>query len=413
MLASLKNHFRKRPSAPNASLPERQRKDWLQTLSWVLVVFIISRITIFAIGFIAHTQLLPRMHDDTFPWVVSEELPFLNMWGPWDTGWYLSIAEEGYSTESPTDEFGQPTYRNYAFFPAYPMLVRWIATPLDDKFIYPIGLALSNLFAAGSLCVIYLICRQLFYDSDIAKRTIILISFFPNSFVLSSFYTESFFMLLLSCLLLFSLHRRWWIAAIFGALLSATRVNGVTVVLPIACLILQAYPAILSGRLSKESRRAILSLLVYPIGLFSYMIFLHFHVGDAFAFLAVSSAWERQPGIYLHRMITDLFSGRSSPTYLAAYTLVGFLLIQYLLYRKQLILYVLAMILILPAFINGIPHNPFTSMPRYLLPMFMIPISLALLLQNKPIAFSVSLALLCTLNGMLIVYWVTGMSMVT
>lgn len=397
----------------NGAHTKKAAQSWLHSLLWVAGIFALSRVLIFGIGIAAHVQMVPRMQEDAFQWTAMEEVPLLNMWGPWDTGWYLSIAKDGYSSDSPFNEAGEVVYRNYAFFPAYPMLVKWLSKPFGEDNLFVIGLLFSNLLAVAAFWLVFLICRRLFDKEGIARNVIILLSFFPNSFIFSSFYTESLFMFLLAAWLLSALHRHWWLAAACGALLSATRVNGFTVALPVVILIIQAYPEILRGRVTKGSASALASLVLYPTGLVAFMIYLKFHTGDPFAFLAVSSAWERQPGFYFHRMFTDLGSGRISGTYLALYTLVGFSLIQYLLYKKQYILYILAMTLALPAFLNGIPHNPFTSMPRYLLPIFSIPIALALILRDKPTAFAIVLAILATLNGMLVVYWVTGMSMVT
>lgn len=400
------------PAPASVAVPG-QSVGLVRRFTWVAGVFILSRLLLVFVGYMAHTQMLARMAKDAFPWDYDKS-PAVEMWGPWDSGWYLGIAQWGYSNEPPRDQSGKLVYRNYAFFPGYPMLVRWLFSPFCGSDLFVPGLLLNNLFACGALWLVFLICRHLVPDDEsIACNAVILASFFPNSFVYSSFYTESLFLFLLAGVLLLALHKRWFFAGLLGAALSATRVNGITIVLPVAFLILQSYPELLKGKVRRESLCAVASLCLYPVGLLAFMAYLKAHIGDPFGFLTVSAAWDRKMGFYFDDMALGPFRGPILNRYLATYTLVCFGLIQYLLYKRQYLLYITSMMLILPALVNGLPFSPFVSVPRYLLVVFPVYIALAMALRGKPTAFAISLASLALVNGFLMVYWVTGMNVVT
>ncbi len=378
---------------------------------WITGVFLLSRVLLLMVGYISHEQMLDRMSEDAFPWSHVDS-PVLDMWGPWDAGWYIGIAQWGYMNEPPFDENGELVTRNYAFFPAFPMMVRWIFKPFFGNNLYVPGLVLANALAILAFWMIYLICQRLLENTEVARGTVLLGCFFPNSFIYSSFYTESLFLFLIAGVLLASLNRRWIIAGLFGAVLSATRINGLTAAIPVFFLILQAYPELLKGRISRESLVALASLAIYPLGLLAFMLHLNYVVGDPLAFMTVAGAWGREMGFYLHELVIGPFHGGIHTRYLALYSLLGLSVIHVLLLKKQYLLYITSMVLVLPALVNGHPHNPFYSMPRFLLVVFPLYISIAMILRGKPTAFAITLASLALINGFLMVYWATGMPLV-
>src|SRR5947199_1053148 len=83
--------------------------------------------------------------DDGFGHTVTEHLsanghPFINMWSRWDAGWYLEIAQNGYS-------FTPGKQSDVAFFPLYPNLIRLLhhVVPLSrDAGWLLVGIIVSN-----------------------------------------------------------------------------------------------------------------------------------------------------------------------------------------------------------------------------------------------------------------------------
>jgi Mannosyltransferase (PIG-V) len=135
----------------------------------------------------------------------------------WDAAWYIRIADEGYGS--------RPTA---AFFPGYVLAIRAV------DLISPLGstgaaLLVSNgAFLAALLAVYALTCRE--YDDRHARRTVLLIAFFPTSFFFLAPYPESPF-LLLAVLTFWAVRAdRWAIGGLTGAFASATRITGVALV---------------------------------------------------------------------------------------------------------------------------------------------------------------------------------------
>jgi hypothetical protein len=135
----------------------------------------------------------------------------------WDAAWYIRIAGEGYGSP--------PTA---AFFPGYVLAIRAV------DLISPVGpagaaLLVSNAAFVASLLAVYTLTRRE-YDDRHARRTVLLIAFFPTSFFFLAPYPESLF-LLLSVLTFWAVRAdRWAIGGLTGALASATRITGVALV---------------------------------------------------------------------------------------------------------------------------------------------------------------------------------------
>lgn len=132
-------------------------------LKYVLFLFITTRIVLTAIGVISRIILEP-FHGKEYVWTYSSHI-FLDIWGVWDTGWYLSIVQNGYVADRSfnPDTLGQA---NYAFFPLYPLLIKGLSFILHYHFIS--GIVLSNIFLILSGYLLYKLAKQ-DYDEDIAK----------------------------------------------------------------------------------------------------------------------------------------------------------------------------------------------------------------------------------------------------
>lgn len=79
---------------------------------------------------------------------------------------------------------------------------------------------------------------------------------------------------------------------------------------------------------------AVLALLLVPLGLFSYMLFLHLHVGDALAFKNIQIAWARIPGNPITVIFNALSQGNTYQRNCGFLALLG-LLTGLFLYKKK------------------------------------------------------------------------------
>ncbi|HTA13930.1 MAG TPA: mannosyltransferase family protein, partial [Solirubrobacteraceae bacterium] len=234
----------------------------------------------------------------------------------WDAAWYLVIAHYGYRPE-----LGSLTASRTAFFPLYPLGVR----ALGGLGLAPViaGVALSvAAFAVGLYCLHRLTALEasrlrLSAGGEIARLTVLLSAFAPMAFYFSAAYSESLYLALSVGLFLCARRGQWGSAAMLGALASATRSNGVVLIVPMAMLYLYGpredrapdrllgeallipgkRPSVLSLRRALRPRyrmrRDALWLALVPVGLGLYMGHLALVGGDALAPFHAEAIWSR------------------------------------------------------------------------------------------------------------------------
>jgi hypothetical protein len=112
----------------------------------------------------------------------------------WDGQWYRSIAEFGYPSTLPTEN-GQVIQNEWAFFPAYPMLVRVVMTLTQLEF----GPAASLVSLTSAGAAVLLLYRMLLNGGDrfLALGTVVCLCTFPTAPVLQVAYSESLALLLI------------------------------------------------------------------------------------------------------------------------------------------------------------------------------------------------------------------------
>jgi hypothetical protein len=228
-------------------------------------------------------------------WYVAGNPLWLDSWARWDSGFYLEIVKEGY-------RFMATEQTSAAFFPLYPLLVKLLAMLIANELLAAV--LVSNLCLYLALVVLYQLMR-LESDARSARRVLLYLLCFPTSFYFSAVYTESTF-LLFTLLAVFNARKsRWGLAGISGMLAASSRVVGVICLGVIGLEWLRQHGWTLSSclqarawhnlfRALKTDFKSLLALLVVPLGLFSYMLFLQRQFADPLAFMTVQAAWERE-----------------------------------------------------------------------------------------------------------------------
>ncbi|GFN32798.1 hypothetical protein PCURB6_30580 [Paenibacillus curdlanolyticus] len=327
----------------------------------------------------------------------------------WDAGWYTSIIRDGYMLEPSEHENGDAA--NWAFFPLYPLLVKGVvaATALS---INQAGVILSTLLFFATLIVVHHYISMT-RDRESANTVILLLGFGPYSFYYSSLYTESLFILLVALGFYCLEKEKWTLAGAVGALLSMTRITGVmfSIVFFIKCLIVhlregKTLKSFLPAFLKNEKQ--LFSLLLIPVGLFAYMTYLYFHVGDPFAFKNIQIAWGRDNTNPLIRLYEGLTSDRSS-AYLAIWGILGIAGAVYLFIKKRYTEAFFGFVCITIPIMSNLQ-----SLPRY----FMGSLILALAVNDwicriKPFPKTVLLITIAILNIPLLLLWFAGHPLVT
>jgi Gpi18-like mannosyltransferase len=234
------------------------RARWLNGVAFVLASWLFSRLLIVA-TMVATSAIAATS---------GKHLPFSVMLTQWDGVWYERIATTGYTYHAD----GQPY--PVAFFPLFPLLSRAVMA-LGLPFAAA-GSLVSALAFLGTLTVVYFWIQNQ-YSVGAARWSVLILTWCPLSLYSSVTYTEALF-LLLSTLSLRAFDQeqyRW--AAFWGALTTATRLNGVTLV-----------PTFLF--LAWRKRRpaiAYLAAMVTGIGLLAYMAYCAVQFGNPLAFLHV------------------------------------------------------------------------------------------------------------------------------
>lgn len=249
---------------------------------YVLIIkaFIVWRVLLFVFLFLA-ISILPLQKGYLGGGIINYiKTPHLWSFINFDGEHYFSIAQYGY----------RPL--KYFFFPVYPLVVSYLARLFDGSIVsYALtGLLVSHAsFLVGLIGLVKLI--RLDYKKEIAQLSVILLMLFPTSFYFASFYTESLFLALVVWSFYFARTKRWIMAGVLGALLTATRVVGLAL---LPALLMEVWeqrreigPRLDSSRIQRgkgDLGKAIFGILLVPLGLIAYMIFLKKQTGDPLEF---------------------------------------------------------------------------------------------------------------------------------
>ena len=171
--------------------PHGHPVDWIQsqfqahasTIKALAWIFVLSRLFFEEIAGLAYVYL-PHGWAEYPAGVLGTEAPLayrvlIRMWAHWDGQWYLMIARQGY-----------PYPQSTAFFPLYPMLVRYLG---GSSVIG--ALAISWCATALAVVMLYRLVRLEFGDR-VAWFSVLALLFFPTSFYTQAVYSEAIFLAL-------------------------------------------------------------------------------------------------------------------------------------------------------------------------------------------------------------------------
>jgi hypothetical protein len=355
----------------------------------ILVPFIFTRFGILLIGVTA--IYLGKTHTH---WHVSSHA-WIDLMARWDSKWYLSIATNGYS-------YSQGKWSNVAFFPLYPLLMKMMAFGAQDIQLLTIaGWFVSNISTILALILFYRLIIMNGDTTNVARRAVWLLAFFPTSFYFSVVYTEGLFLLLAVGAFYFARKRRWLIAGILGGLSAATRFIGVLLLIPLAYEWLQQKP---------RHWLSVLTLFLVPCGLLAYMLYLKHTFGDPLLFVKAQEAWRRTTGIIsaIQRLNYLLTTPGLGPRILSraadiAFLVVGGVLLLGVFWRQRLSYQLYAFY----ALAVPLATLQVVSIPRYLLVIFPLFIVMAQWLK-KSVLYHLTLTIFGLLQAALVVRWSLG-----
>ncbi len=266
-------------SVPSIAAPRRQLPLWLK----IVVLALCFRLVGMAVGLIANVTI-PDYQNQGFTVFVRPN-PFWDRLARFDSGWYHSIASKGY-------RYVEGGRSNLAFFPLYPQLMSVGGRLLGgaQQHFYYAGIAVSWIAFAVAIWLLYLLAR-LDVSEQAALRAGVYAAMLPSSYFFGAVYSESLFLLKLVGAVYTMRTRRWMWAAVAGAAMTATRVNGIMFVPALGWL---AWQASRSDAMQRIPAMAAVAASLAGIG--AYCAFNYQLSGNPFEWYASIERWGYSPG---------------------------------------------------------------------------------------------------------------------
>lgn len=274
MLLEEEVSIRKRPGA-GAISSITQFCQRYQAVVIPTTIALVSRLIVFIAADLIMRLALGHRRDG-LPWSGP-----LSVWDRKDAGWYISIAQYGYTYSTRTGSRAN-------FFPLYPALEAIfgrvaLALHLPAPYILA-GMAISWVTFAIACIALYRFTLNRF-GRRVAIGAILLLCAFPFSLYYGAPYTESIYLALGVGAFLAMDQGRWWTASALAGLASASRPPGLIIG---ACVAL-AY-ALDWWQTRHPLRLNVLSLALTPLGTAAYMFYCYVRWGDPLAYIKTSRA---------------------------------------------------------------------------------------------------------------------------
>lgn len=223
--------------------------------------------------------------DTAYAWMQRESLVVDHPWEPvqlharWDSFWYKDIAANGYS-------FAKLEYvSNIVYFPLYPLLTRWLAVLIGGN-VGLAGVIISTLSAALGLIYVFKLVKENHPDIN-PYLPVIFALIFPTAFFFNAIYTESLFLFLSTACFYYGIKRNFITASMFGFFAALTRLTGVLLFIPMLWEYVSHYGV------QKPFNKNLFSLLLIPLGTFSFFLYHYLAFGDGLLFLKAESTFGR------------------------------------------------------------------------------------------------------------------------
>ena len=375
----------------------RAAQTFFQRHGVVIGAFAASRLALFAVGLM--TQLFIEPASTHGNRLELTHFAALRMWGAWDSEAYVALATHGYDMHA-----GSEGQANWAYFPAFPMISAAIAR-LGHLSVFPVMVLVANASFLVALFFIHRLATKAF-DGRVADISTALLCAVPGSYIFSSAYTESLFLMALAGCLLALHDRRWLMAGAFAALATLTRNLGIGLLLPMGLAAAGPLRSALRGGpaarpASGELMRIAIGLVLPAAALAGFCLYLYHRTGDPFAFATVQKGWGRRLQFPLLRPLLAMKTGIADSdmlSFAAAWVSIG--LTVALGFMRRWSLFALALFLTLVPLASGL-----LTYARYSLVVLPIFLAAAALLASRPAMTQAMLVFLATINGFMMVAW--------
>ena len=378
-------------------------KQWFDNnisyeIRYILLLFITTRSVLIIIGVCSRIILEP-ISRYKYVWVYSKHL-WLDIWGVWDSGWYLSIANQWYPAIKGIASSGST---NYGFFPLYPLLMRWLGKIIGGN-TFVAGLIISNLSLFVACIFLYKLVK-LKLDRSTALRSIKYLFLFPTAFILSGVFTESLFLALLIIAFYYAEKQKWKYVGIAGFFLAITRPIGVFIVLPIGFQYLK------SKEFNFHKIKIDFSfLLFFPLGLLIFAIYTYLLTGDFFAYIhSKQIGWSFQLSNPFSIIYNSILHGNLFSVFNIVFAIIIIILLCVNYKKIGFSYFSLGLLAIFVPLISG--GATIIGLMRFSLIIFPLYIIAAKVTSDYKYDLLLTLVF-CLLQGFLMVFWAIGSQLV-
>jgi Gpi18-like mannosyltransferase len=318
----------------------------------------------------------------------------------WDAQWYRRIAQFGYGNTL-TAADGRHLH-DYAFFPAFPFMERFIHFVTGINYIYA-GAFISLIASIAAAIGIYKVVG-LYQPKSVGLFNVALWALLPVASVQWLSYSEALFTATAAWAIYFSCKKQYLVASLFALIAGATRPVGIAVVLAVSI------PALINFA-KKQSVQDLLGALISPLGLIAYLFWVGYKLNDPLGYFTVTRGWGNgfDGGKSFASWIVKKFGdGELIQGFaLVAAVVALFALLYWAIKAKAPIpvaIFVTAMVLL-----SISTSGYFGSKPRYLLPAFplLVPIAVKLstMKRNRALLVMIVAGSASIIYG---AFWLTG-----
>ena len=341
--------------------------QWASMLRRTGLAFVLSRLCVLAGAAIVAAQEVAEANRLELPRPKNAVGLITQVLTSWDGAWYYRIIRDWYPTSIPSDITYEMPEARAAFFPVYPMLVRAVDAVLPGGDVFA-GLVLNTLLGAVAIWLVGLLAREVFGER-VAYRAMLLMVFFPGSFVFSFTYSEATLIAVAAGCLLCLQRRQWLVAGVLALIGTGTRPNGLALVA--ACAV-----AALFAIRDRREWKALVAPALAPIGFIAFQWYLYARTGEWAWFRVQTEAWDEGTSFgwtavknTLEAFIRPLSSPTDIITAVSFLTMIALLVV---MWKRRLpapwvafTLVVLAL-MILPATVTARPRFLYTAFPAFI-----------------------------------------------
>jgi Gpi18-like mannosyltransferase len=257
------------------------------------MIFSATRLGVALIAYLAAPLIID--HAETLYHLRPPDNTILDVLGSrWDTGFYVSIAEEGY-------KYDTVPLPSVAFFPLLPLIMRSVMFFGIDTLVA--GVLVTNTTLLLATMLFYRLV-EVEWGEKIADRAIWYFLIFPTSFFGSAIYSESLFLFCAIGALYCARRGYWESAGLLGIFASLSRFLGLLVV---PLLLVEWWMQRRKPLVRRPALWTMIAPAIAPLGTLAYMAYLWQTFGNPLAFSHASAAWGRSPGSPL-MMLAELFT---------------------------------------------------------------------------------------------------------